>query len=168
MGASETSLVRESLSKYCKGYGVDLGFGGDKILPSAIGVDLPHPYTRLGEDPVQLGGDARDLYWFKDNVLAYLYSSHLLEDFENTSEVLKEWIRVLKVDGYLVLYLPDEQVYRAHCKATGQPHNDGHKLAHFNLDHVIKSVEATGYKMKLVHSTGIINNYSFEVVFQKL
>jgi predicted SAM-dependent methyltransferase len=166
--ASETSLVRESLKRWCVGNGVDLGFGGDKIIPSAIGIDMPNPYTHLGEDPVQLGGDARNLYWFKDNVLDYVYSSHLLEDFIDTENILKEWLRVLKVGGHLVLYLPDEQVYSAHCKATGQPHNDGHKLAHFGLDHVIKSIEQTGYKTLLIHSTRIINNYSFEIVFKKL
>src|SRR4051794_21358440 len=82
-GESETSKSRERLAKYCEGYGLDLGYGGDPISFSAIRMDLPQPYTRVGELPVQLGGKAENLYWFKDGVLDYVYSSHLLEDFHN-------------------------------------------------------------------------------------
>ena len=56
---SETSRCRERLKKFCVGYGIDVGYGGDPILPSAITVDLPHPYTKVGDAPLNLGGDAR-------------------------------------------------------------------------------------------------------------
>ncbi len=163
---SETDKARASLTKYCIGYGVDLGFGGDKIIPSAIGVDLPKPYAKTGYDPVQLGGDAANLYWFKDEVLDYVFSSHLLEDFEDTTSVLTEWSRVLKVGGYLILYLPDEQVYRADCAAKGLIGNTAHKNENFNLDWVLQCADAVG-NLELVHNTGIVIDYSFEVVFRK-
>ena len=79
--ASETSKCRARLSPFCLGYGLDLGFGGDPINTAAIRVDTPKPYAYTGDAPVQLGGDARVLHWFRDGVRDYIYSSHLLEDF---------------------------------------------------------------------------------------
>ncbi len=55
---SETSKRLNRLAPYCKGYGLDLGFGGDPITPHAIRADLPTPYTEVEQSPVQLGGDA--------------------------------------------------------------------------------------------------------------
>jgi predicted SAM-dependent methyltransferase len=163
---SETSFARSRLAHYCSGYGLDLGFGGDKIAPHAIGVDMPQPYTRVGDDPVQLGGDARNLYWFRDGVLDFVYSSHLLEDFEDTVEIMREWVRVLKPGGHLVLYLPDERTYRAYCQKTGHPYNQNHKLDCFGPDHVLNCAQEIG-QLEIVHVSGIVNHYSFEVVFRK-
>jgi predicted SAM-dependent methyltransferase len=166
---SETSHARARLLPYCNGYGLDLGFGGDKIQPSAIGVDLPIPYTQVGKDPVQLGGDARHLIWFRDEVLDYVYSSHLLEDFpaNETRTVLVEWLRVLKVGGSLILYQPDEQVFRAHCKATGQPYNSSHSVPDFSLSWLRDKILATIPGIEIVHSNPLVEAYSFEIVVRK-
>lgn len=130
----ETSKCRERLKHFCIGCGLDLGYGGDPILPTAITVDLPTPYAQVGNSPLHLKGDARNLYWFRDNVLDYVYSSHLLEDFENTYDVLKEWLRVIKPGGYLILYCPDEPTYKEHCRKTGQSYNYSHKIKNFGLE----------------------------------
>lgn len=162
---SETGRARASMAKWCVGYGLDLGCGCDKITPSAIGVDLPAPQLVIGGDPVQLGGDARDLRWFRDGQLDYVYSSHLLEDFDNTRDVLREWARVLSPGGRLALLLPDERVFRAHCARTGQPPNANHKHADFGPAHVKKAMEGLG--LRVVHESGIVNDYSFELVLEK-
>ena len=126
---SETSKCRGRLATYCTGCGVDLGFGGDPINEAAIRVDLPQPYAHTGSLPVQLPGDASRLPWFRDGVLDYVYSSHLLEDFDDTKAVLSEWLRVLKPGGRLVLFCPDERVFREYCRRTGQPAH-GHEPDH--------------------------------------
>jgi hypothetical protein len=77
---SETSKCRNRLAPFCKGYGLDVGFGGDTITFHAIRVDLPTPYTKVGQSPVQLGGGAGRLISFRDECLNFTYSSHLLED----------------------------------------------------------------------------------------
>src|ERR1700732_884774 len=118
---SETAKFRGRLGPFCVGYGLDLGPGGDPITEAAIGVDLPNPYSRAGHQPVQLGGDAARLHWFREGVLDYVYSSHLLEDFEDTKSVLIEWLRVLRSGGRLIIFCPDQQVYADHCRRTGQP-----------------------------------------------
>jgi hypothetical protein len=113
---SETSTVRQEVVAYCQGNGVDIGYGGDPVVPTAITIDQPPPYTpHLGSQPQNLMGDGADLRWFKDNSLDYVYSSHLIEDFEETAPVLKEWLRVLKPGGYMVLVAPVEKIYREHC-----------------------------------------------------
>lgn len=63
---SETSKCRSRLSPFCKGYGVDLGFGGDPINDTCIRIDMAIPYANTGLSKVQLGGDAQNLHWFRD------------------------------------------------------------------------------------------------------
>jgi len=164
--ASETAHCRGRLAKYCAGCGVDLGCGGDPIVPSAIKVDLPAPYTRAGGHPPHLRGDATHLHWFADDSLDYVYSSHLLEDFQDMHKVLAEWLRVIKPGGWLVLFCPDEQAYRGHCRATGEPGNPSHKIAGFSLAYV-KSILAGLGGTEIVHETPLIDTCSFELVARK-
>jgi len=172
--ASETSLCRERLKKYCVGNGLDLGYGGDPIVPTAITVDLEEPYTNVGTCSQNLKGDARNLYWFKDDVLDYVFSSHLFEDFDQQemSSVLWEWIRVLRPGGHLVLYLPDEQVYRKHCKKKNQPRNTHHKVKNFSLEYfkglLVGGPPVIGWSgVKIIHEDPHCEKYSFEVVLEK-
>jgi len=168
---SETAKARPRLNKFCRGNGIDLGYGGDPIVPSAITMDLPSPYTKVGAHPQNLAGDARDLYWFKDNVLDYVYSSHLLEDIspEETAAVIGEWLRVIKVGGVLVLYGPDEQVYRAYCKEKGWPPNAAHKIDNFGLKY-LKEVLEHDFRdqYSIVHEIELIDDYCFDFVVRKL
>lgn len=139
---SETSKCRARLAPYCVGDGVDLGFGGDPITPEAVRIDMPQQYGAVGQYPAQLRGDAANLKWFRDESLDFVFSSHLLEDFEDTRGVLREWLRVLKPGGRLVIYCPDEQVYREHCRRTGWHYNVHHKHADFSLKFVQAHLEA--------------------------
>jgi predicted SAM-dependent methyltransferase len=165
---SETSKCRNRLIKYCQGYGLDLGYGGDIITPTAITVDLPKPYTDVGCHPLNLGGDARNLYWFRDNVLDYVYSSHLLEDFEDTESALREWLRVLKPCGHLVIFCPDEQIFRRYCAITGHPYNPSHKIENFSLAYLKNILLNKIGNVEIIHETFLIDNYSFELVAKKL
>lgn len=166
---SETSKCRARLAPYCAGYGLDLGFGGDPITPAAVRMDLPRPYADyLGDThPVQLGGDVVDLCWFRDGVLDYVYSSHVLEDFVDVEAVLKEWLRVLRPGGRLIIYCPDEQVYRRHCTATGQPYNLHHVHADFSLAFVQRALARLGLTREL-HAAPLVEIYSWEIVVEKL
>ncbi len=164
---SETSKCRARLAPYCVGYGLDLGFGGDPITPYAIRVDLPRPYASTGTHPVQLGGDAEDLRWFRDGVLDFVYSSHLLEDYVDTEAVLREWLRVLKPGGRLVIFCPDEQVYRRHCAATGQPYNPHHVHADFSLERVKEHIHNIG-NARVIHEVSLVDVYSWELVCERL
>lgn len=163
---SETSKCRARLLPFCVGYGVDLGFGGDPISPQAIRVDSPRPYADTGAYAVQLGGDATKLHWFRDGVLDYIYSSHLLEDFPDTEGVLREWLRTLKPGGNLIIFCPDEQIYREHCRRTGQMYNENHKHDDFSLEKVKGILKKIG-GVKFIHEAPLVDIYSWELVAQK-
>lgn len=163
---SETSKCRARLLPFCVGYGVDVGFGGDPISQQAIRVDQPQPYAETGALTVQLGGDASRLEWFKDGVLDFVYSSHLLEDFLETEVVLREWLRVLKKGGNLVIFCPDEQIYRHHCQRTGQMYNTNHKHGDFSLTKVKSMLQEIG-GVEFIHENPLVDIYSWELVAQK-
>jgi SAM-dependent methyltransferase len=127
---SETSKHRALVNGYCVGNGLDLGSAGDPIVPTAIQVELPNPYCPLMDSqyPPQLRGDATNLHWFKDNVLEYVFSSHLIEDFtpHQQRDIIREWCRVIKPGGHLVIIAPEANRWAA-AVAAGQPANMAHK-----------------------------------------
>jgi predicted SAM-dependent methyltransferase len=163
---SETALCRNRLKHFCVGNGIDIGYGGDPIVPTAITIDIVTPYTHLGNHPQNLMGDGQDLYWFQDFSLDYVYSSHLLEDFENTEKVLREWLRVLKYNGYMVLYCPVEKKYREHCSKTGQTYNLFHKHENFDMNYVKEILCKIG-DLRFIIQNELVDTYSFELVVQK-
>lgn len=171
---SETSRHRVLLEKFCRGCGIDIGFGGDSITPTAIRMDLPSPYTSVGPSTVQLGGDCRNLSWFRDNALDYVYSSHVLEDFpeHETAAILREWTRVIRPGGRLILLLPDQERYLAYCWRSGQVNPDGivgnpyHSIATFSSRYVDQKIDEVG-GMKKVASYEPLGPYSFAVVYEK-
>lgn len=164
---SETSKCRARLAPYCIGDGLDLGFGGDPINPAAVRLDMPNQYGTVGEFPAQLRGDATQLVWFRDGVLDYIFSSHLLEDFQDTQSALREWLRVLKPGGRLIVFCPDEQRYRAHCDRTGQPYNIHHVHANFSLEFV-KNLLARLGGTRVVYEMPDVDLYSWDLVVEKL
>jgi ADP-heptose:LPS heptosyltransferase len=166
---SETSSIRQEVLTYCKGNGLDIGYGGDPVVLTAITVDQPPPYTpHLGSHPQNLRGDGANLYWFKDNVLDFLYSSHLIEDFAETGPVLKEWLRVLKPDGYMILVAPVEKIYREHCRKTGQEYNANHKIAKMSAAYILSQLDKLAIPCRIEKHIDLINTYSFLLVIQKL
>ncbi|MEK7549176.1 MAG: methyltransferase domain-containing protein, partial [Patescibacteria group bacterium] len=86
--------------KYKKPTKLNLGCG-DLILKGFINIDL---YS----DKAQLKCNGKYLP-FKDNSIDEIYASHLIEhfDFKEGFDVLKEWLRVLKVEGKLIIETPD-------------------------------------------------------------
>ncbi|TAG12159.1 MAG: hypothetical protein EAZ41_04945 [Sphingobacteriia bacterium] len=92
---SETAKVRSRVLSYCIGKGCDIGFGGDKISKvNCVGIDLPQPYTTTGKDGVDIGCDViREEIPVADNTFDYVYTSHLIEDFTDTKDALRKFIR---------------------------------------------------------------------------
>jgi predicted SAM-dependent methyltransferase len=163
---SETSKCRSSLAPFCTGSGIDIGFGGDPIVPHAICIDMLHAYAQYKTHVQHLHGDAQSLHWFQDGSLDFIYSSHVLEDFRDTRAVLDEWLRVVKPGGYAVLYLPDEQAYRAYCKSQDKLPNPHHVHEHFSLLHVKNAISHRS-DIKIIHERYPVGIYSFELVLKK-
>lgn len=102
---------------YCKGQGLDIGYGGDLLVPNCSGWDIEH-------------GDAETLRGVKNVSFDFVYSSHTLEHMLDPVIALRNWWRVLKPGGYLILYIPHRDLYE---KKTTLPSrwNGDHK--HFFL-----------------------------------
>jgi predicted SAM-dependent methyltransferase len=164
---SQVMKVIEITEKYINEdmNGIDIGSGGSPIFINSISMDIK---TRHWSSLIQLHGDARNLYWFKDEVLDYVFSSHCWEDFSESEKipVLKEWIRVVKPGGFLILVLPDEQKYRNYCANRGAVPNGDHKDATFSMEKVIKIVSKQFPNLKIIEATDV-TAYSFIVVFKK-
>ncbi len=91
--------IRENFfEKYCQGQGLDIGYGGDAITNKCRGWDI--------ED-----GDGQTLEGVADKEFDFVYSSHLLEHMNSAGIALKNWWRVLKPGGYLILYIPERELY---------------------------------------------------------
>lgn len=105
--------------KFCSGKGLDVGYGGDLIAENCQGWDIEH-------------GDAQKLEGLRDSEYDFVYSSHTLEHVDNAQETLRNWWRVIKPSGYLILYLPDRDLYERK-KTLPSNWNETHKRF-FQLD----------------------------------
>lgn len=165
---SETSKHRRFFEQFTLGYGLDVGFGGDPVVPHAITFDMPQPYTNVGGFVQHLGGDARSLP-FRNGTLDWIFSSHLIEDFsyEELSSVLRSWVYILKPDGgRLLLLAPDQQRFLAHCAKTGQPINEAHKETDFSLESFKKRVLpfiAPRYSLRILDEFDDTSEYSWGI-----
>jgi glycosyltransferase involved in cell wall biosynthesis len=157
MAKNETDLCRHRLSKYCYGQGVDLGCGISKIKVDAIGLDIYHPDADMRKD-------ARVMAFFPDNHFDYVYSSHLLEEIENTEATLREWLRILKAGGFLVLNQADKDLYYP----LGDPACNANHKHHFDWESLWKILENMG--TELIHhyrAKDSSEGWSFELVVKK-
>ena len=163
---SQAAKAIEITKKYIneKMNGIDVGSGGSPIFINSISMDC---YNGRFSELVQLRGDARNLYWFKDGILDYVFSSHCFEDFLEAEKpgVLKEWVRVIRPGGFLILLLPDERKYRAYCATRNAQPNGAHKDPDFNIDKVAAIVNThTPNLLELERAD--VGVYSFIVVYK--
>jgi SAM-dependent methyltransferase len=99
--ASKTNQYRTEsfFSDYLSGKVLDIGAGNDLVCPHAIGFDM--------ED-----GDANYLNrYFPENSFDAVHSSHSLEHMVDPVQALQNWWPLVKPGGYLVLVVPDEDLY---------------------------------------------------------
>ena len=154
---SETSTHKHYILEYLNSDNIiDIGFGGSKIVPHAKGCDLPKPYTKVGEDTNDIPADITKGLPIGDNSFDIVFSSHLIEDFEDTSLILNEMIRVLKNNGRLILFFPDEQRYRERNKDRPEIWNKAHKHLDMSfkfMEDRLKEVEERfGHEVKYVYT----------------
>jgi glycosyltransferase involved in cell wall biosynthesis/SAM-dependent methyltransferase len=93
------------IEKFLSGDAVlDIGYKGYEsdvlpIVPQAIGVDFDYPDYDGEKLP------------FESASQDAVFSSHCLEHVDNARTAIREWFRVLKVGGFLVIFVPHQYLY---------------------------------------------------------
>lgn len=137
---NECAKIKWEIVRWTRGRGLDLGCGPGKTYPHFIGVDncVDSALYNIPIKPDVTVNTAAELDVFASQSMDFVLSSHLLEHFEyeHVPEVLKEWTRVIKHNGFLVLYLPDEEEYP---KVGEHGANPDHKW-NVNYDRVVEAM----------------------------
>jgi predicted SAM-dependent methyltransferase len=161
---AESAKICHMIVPFTRGKGLDLGCGPYKAFPHFIGVDDHTEYQDVDYRP-DVRGRVLDLAMFADGRLDFVFSSHLLEHLDDTEAALREWWRVIRPGGHLVLYLPDKALYP----------NIGEDGANPDHKHDFDREDIVGI-MKRVGSWDLVENqqrplwneYSFYQVFRKI
>ena len=102
-----------------------------------------------------------------DNVYDYVDTSHLIEDFVDTKDALKKFIRVLKNGGNLILVFPDQPIYEVYCKNLGIPMNPYHIHPDMGYDFMLKKLnEIPGIAYETLFSSNCEVDYSVVMVLK--
>lgn len=112
--ASKTRLVRppDFYERFLCGKVLDIGCGDDLCVPHAVPFDKEH-------------GDAGHiLAHLREESFDCVHSSHCLEHMAEPVRCLQEWWSLVKPGAYLVVVVPDEDLYE-----------QGHWPSIFNSDH---------------------------------
>jgi SAM-dependent methyltransferase len=164
---------------YTGGKGLDLGCGKEKLFDTEFctGIDNGKDAELFGSViNANIKQDVTDLSQFASGKQDYVFSSHVLEHipYSHITATLREWLRVLKIDGYLILYLPDDKQYPLCAEPDqgikGDPSaNQDHKW-NVNYDRLVAAMARTAFNWDLVHYEVCDKDdeYSLFFVFRRL
>ncbi len=105
---------------YLVGDGLDIG---GKTDPLSLYSEL-FPLVRSIRTWDLDDGDAQHLKGIEDETFDFVHSSHCLEHLSDPRQGLKNWFRVLRPGGHLIVTVPDEDLYE-----------QGQFPSTFNADH---------------------------------
>jgi SAM-dependent methyltransferase len=95
------------LRHYFNGDGIDIGGAPD---PLYLYQEL-FPFIKSVLCWDINNGDAQFMKGVSDHSFDFVHSSHCLEHLTNPLEALNNWMRILKPGGYLIVTVPDEDMY---------------------------------------------------------
>jgi SAM-dependent methyltransferase len=111
MGGTSLALKRRQADTWLtesvfRGVALDIGGASD-----ALSREMFPGLDSVTVIDTALGTDGRDLSLYPDNSIDLTYSSHTLEHIPEYEWALREWWRVVKPGGYMLVVVPDEQYY---------------------------------------------------------
>lgn len=112
MSGTSTSILRRMhdnrfATRYFIGQGIDIGAGRDPLRRYGF----LYPLMNNCRDWDLPDGDAQYLATIADDSMDFVHSSHCLEHMLDPMEALRNWLRVLKPGGHLIVTVPDEDLY---------------------------------------------------------
>lgn len=132
----------------------DLGCGKHKTIPEAIGVDTS------GEADVQASID--EMPFIPDKSVDIIISRHSLEHVVDTIKTLKEWGRILKKDGKIIIILPDHEIIDT-MQVALSANNHVHAFTKDSLRTILSYLGL--YEIEKLES--VIDYWSFGVILRK-
>ena len=163
----ESAKVRYEVLPYLAKGGLDIGCGPAKVWPHLIGIDSGKDTDLFGiaMRPDIVVKDATRLGIFADSSADSIFSAHLLEHIADWQAALREWWRLVKVGGYLVLYLPHADLY----PRIGQPGSNPDHKHDFDPDQIVDFFRLAFPDWALVENQTRDegNEYSFLLVLRK-
>src|SRR5258708_4212182 len=109
----ESKKICWEVARFLNGRGLDIGAGDFRVLPHVTTVDNgDHAKFGFSMKP-DIVSDCRKLDIIATQSQDFVYSSHLIEHvpYEDTPDMFREWARVTKPGGYLIIFAPDEDTY---------------------------------------------------------
>jgi SAM-dependent methyltransferase len=103
-------------TRYFVGHGIDIGCGADNI--EKFQYLFPMMRSCRGWDLAD--GDTQLLTSVPDCSFDFVHSSHCLEHLHDPCVALENWLRVLKPGGYLIVMIPDEDMYERQAGRQSQ------------------------------------------------
>jgi SAM-dependent methyltransferase len=92
---------------YFRGSGIDIGGAPD---PLALYREL-FPLIEEIRTWDLADGDAQEMAGVPDGKLDFVHSSHCLEHLRDPAAGLRNWLRILKPGGHMIVTVPDEDLY---------------------------------------------------------
>lgn len=127
---TESQKIYSMINKYTDGKkGIDVGCGGWKVLGST-GIDIRTGAADIIGDITQ----GLEKIFIKarrkrslNKGFDYVFSSHLLEDFEIDKQMhlLQDWVKHIKPGGYLIIYVPEKGQYKGINQAHKHEFSNG-------------------------------------------
>lgn len=150
---------------YCFGNGLDVGCGTRTINPEIKRLDID---PKKKPDILASG----DNIPCEDGVFDYICAIHALEHFEDQDKALKEWLRVVKISGYILIIHPDVTWTK---QQKGAEENPSLKNDPFNkhyhertLNDFIKWIEhKSKFGFRVVDFGKALPEWSFYCILQK-
>lgn len=104
-GRPAANKIAHLIVAYTRGQGLDIGCSRQRAWPHFIGVETPKFFPN---SDASIKAEFDKLAMFADGSMDFVFSSFTLHYLtaEKVSASLKEWARIIKKDGYLVLYVP--------------------------------------------------------------
>jgi len=174
---NETPKTRWRAVPWTPGKGLDIGCGKERLFDTefVIGLDNGQEGERIGAIQANLRADARELP-FQAGHWDFVYSSFLLQQFpyKDVPNVLREWCRVIKKGGTLVLYLPDEdevpKVTDPSINLIAEPQSDPLQQWNVNYARVVAAMEKVHFNWDLcyVEKCNRDDEYALFFVFRML
>ena len=163
-------LAEGFLERYCQGQGIDIGCSDDPIFPHVVCWDKPQ-------------GDATVMAGVADETFDFVHSSHCLEHIDHSITALRNWFRILKTGGYLILLLPHQHLYerRKQLPSLWNPDHRRFYTPASLLQEIERALPVNGYRIRvfrdcdagfpyerMLPSAPPEGEFSIEVVLQKI